>query len=172
VINSQFAGFGLNAWQNPASTPPPTLPKPIYCQPDIIEAMKRAWARTGNGTLGNEAGFVVNGTPSNYTIVDTKSGNTQGYEKTTISLPSNPSGATLALFHVHPNNSGPYPSTPNNNRLNNGKGDTGVADQYGIPFYIISNRGLALYDPTMKNDPKTKGVTMLRQNLDWTKACK
>jgi hypothetical protein len=134
--------------------------------------MERAWQRTGNGTLGTEAGFVLNGTPSAYTIVDTKSGNTQGYEKMTVNLPGNPAGATFALFHVHPSNSGPYPSTPGNNKLGNDKGDTGVADQYGITFYVISRGGLAVYDPAMKNDPKTKGMTMLRQNLDWTKQCK
>ena len=70
---------------------------------------------------------------------------------------------TFAVFHVHPNNSGPYPSTPDNNKLGNKKGDTGVADDYGIPFLVISSRGLAMYDPKMKDDPKTKGMTMLRQ---------
>jgi hypothetical protein len=159
--------------QKPTPTPTPTPPKPIYCQPDVIKAMERAWQRTGNGTAGTEAGFVLNGTPSKYQIVDTKSGNTQGYQQLTVTrnFPgiANP---TFALFHVHPSNSGPYPSTPGNNKLGNDKGDTGVADQYGIPFYVISSRGLTMYDPKMKNDPKTKGMTMLRQNLDWTKPCK
>ena len=133
--------------------------------------MERAWQRTGNGTQGTEAGFVLNGTPSNYQIVDTKSGNTQGYEKMTVNLAGS-ANPTFALFHVHPNNSGSYPSTPGNNKLGNKQGDTGVADRLNIPFYVMSNRGLAMYDPKMKNDPKTKGMTMLRQNLDWTKACK
>ncbi len=131
--------------------------------------MERAWGRTGNGTAGTEARFVLNGTASNYTIVDTKSGNTQGYEQMTVNLPGNPGGATFALFHVHPNNSSPWPSTPGNNKLGNNKGDTGEADRINVPFYVISSRGLSVYDPAMKNS-KTKGMTMLRQNLDWTKA--
>lgn len=101
----------------PTPTPTPQAQKPIYCQPDVIKAMERAWQRTSNGLKGNEAGFVTNGSLSNYSIVDTKSGNTQGYQKMSINLPGNPAGATFALFHVHPN----------------------------------------------------KGMTMLRQNLDWTK---
>jgi hypothetical protein len=133
--------------------------------------MERAWMRTGNGTSGNEAGFVLNGTPSNYKIVDTKSGNTQGYQQMTINLPGS-ADPTFALFHVHPNNSGPYPSTPGNNMLGNKEGDTGVADRVNIPYYVISSRGLTMYDPKMKNDPKTKGMTMLRQNLEWTRPCK
>jgi len=152
----------------PTPTPTPQTQKPIYCQPDVIKAMERAWQRTANGTKGTEAGFVLNGSLSNYTIVDAKSGNTQRYEKMSINLPGNPAGATFAVFHVHPNNGGGYPSTPDNNALGNKQGDTGVADQYKIPFYVISSRGLSVYDPAKKNDPN-KGMTMLRQNLDWTK---
>jgi RHS repeat-associated protein len=170
-------GGGEIAPQNPG--PDKTVPEPqgkyqtpIWCQPDVIEAMKRAWQATGNGIRGNEAGFVLNGSPSKYQIVDTKSGNTQGYDSMIINLPGNPSGATFALFHVHPNNGGQYPSTPGNNKLGNKEGDTGVADRLHIQYYVMSKSGLAMYDPMMKNDPKTKGMTMLRQNLDWTKACK
>jgi hypothetical protein len=134
--------------------------------------MKRAWSRTGNGTLGTEAGFVVNGTPGSYSIVDTKSDNTQGYQQMTITrnLPevANP---TFALFHVHPSNSGHWPSTPDNNKLGNKEGDTGVADRFNVPFYVISSSGLALYDPRTKNEAN-KGLTMVRKNLDWTKPCK
>jgi RHS repeat-associated protein len=152
----------------PTPTPTPQAQKPIYCQPDVIKAMERAWQATANGTKGTEAGFVTNGSPSNYSIVDTKSGNFQGYQKMSINLPGNPAGATFALFHVHSNDAGPNPSTPKNNRLGNNLGDTGVADKYNIPFYVISSRGLTVYDPAKKNDPN-KGITTLRQNLDWTK---
>ena len=138
--------------------------KPLHCLPSVIDAMKRAWARTGNGSLGTEAGFVLNGDYGDFGIADTKSGNTRGHQTMTINLPGS-ADPTFALFHVHPNNSGPYPSTPDNNYLGNGQGDTGVADKYGIPFYVISKSGLAMYDPT------TKMSSMLRNNLEWSKPC-
>jgi hypothetical protein len=59
--------------QNPTGPPPP--PNPIWCQPDVIAAMKQAWNQSGNGGMtlsvgqgGVEAGFNLNGTPSNYKI--------------------------------------------------------------------------------------------------------
>ena len=147
---------------------------PIYCRPDVIAAMKRAWSRTGNGTLGTEAGFVTNGTPGSYQIIETKSGNTQGHQKITI----NKDGPgvldpTFALFHVHPgtNTGSMWPSTPGNNKLDNKLGDTGIADKYNIQFYVMSRNGLTLYDPRTKNEPN-KGMTLVRENLDWTKPCK
>jgi RHS repeat-associated protein len=144
-----------------------TPQKPIYCQPDVIEAMNRAWSRTGNGTRGNEAGFVLNGTPSNYRIVDTKSGNTQNEQKMVVY------SDTFLLFHVHPNRgSTRNPSTPDNNaRGDRNFGDTIVSDRFQqrgrtIPFLVGHQTGLTMYDP------KTKQVTVLRENLDWTKPCK
>jgi RHS repeat-associated protein len=76
---------------------------PMWCQPDVNKAMERAWARTQNGTSGNEAGFVLNGTPSNYKIVDTKSGNTKDYQS--FSINNSGPDQTFLLFHVHPNRS-------------------------------------------------------------------
>jgi len=128
--------------------------------------MKRAWARTGNGTSGNEAGFVLNGTPSNYTIVDTKSANTQSMQK--MEIFSN----TFLLFHVHPNRSTRNPSTPDNNALGRrDAGDTYISDKYQaqgqtILFLVGHRTGLTMYDP------RTKTVSMLRENLDWTNKCK
>lgn len=63
-------------------------------------------------------------------------------------MPHPPPNQTFASFHVHPNLSSPYPSTPQNNYLNNGIGDTGISDKYMIPSYVISSRGLAMYDPS------------------------
>ncbi len=155
---------GLAAgWCVPPNTAPQQQQKPIYCQPDVIAAMKRAWSRTANGTLGTEAGFTVNGTPSKYSIADTKSGNTQGSQRITV----NPGGVrTLALFHVHPIRGGRNPSTPENNYLGSGEGDTGIADRLKIDIYVIHRDGLSMYDH------KTKQVTPLRDNLDWAKPCK
>ncbi|MEK6278780.1 MAG: S8 family serine peptidase [Acidobacteriota bacterium] len=137
---------------------------PIWCQPDVIKAMKTAWSRTGNGTLGTEAGFVLNGTPSNYQIVGTKSANTQGSQKITVTTTG--PNRTFAIFHVHPLRGGRNPSTPDNNYLGNAEGDTGIADRLKIDFYVMHRNGLTMYDH------KTKQTTPLRENLDWTKPCK
>lgn len=158
-----------HAPQNPG--PEKTVPDPqgkyhppLWCQPDVIKAMQGAWARTANGTSGNEAGFVLNGTPSKYKIVETKSGNTKDYQSFTI----NTSGPdqTFLLFHVHPNRSTRNPSTPGNNALGNKTGDTGVADAYNLLFLVGHRTGLTLYDP------KVGKPVDLRDNLDWLKACK
>jgi RHS repeat-associated protein len=156
--------------------PPPTQQKPIWCQQDVIDAMKRAWARTANGTKGNEAGFVLNGSPSNYSIVDTKSGNTQNEQKMTITraVPGGPP-ATFLLFHVHPNSSTRNPSTPDNNAKGSSKhGDTLIADTYQargqtILFLVGHRNGLTMYDPSK---PPGQRLTNLRENLDWTNPCK
>lgn len=141
---------------------------PVWCQPDVIEAMKRAWGRTGNGTSGNEAGFVLNGTPNNYTILDTKSGYTKNEQQMTIY------GDTFLLFHVHPNSSTRNPSTPENNARGDKKyGDTTVSDRYQgqqpprtILFLVGHRTGLTMYDP------RTKQLRNLRENLDWTNRCR
>lgn len=126
--------------------------------------MERAWARTQNGTSGNEAGFVLNGTPSNYSIVDTKSGNTKDYQSFNINTGGpNP---TFLLFHVHPNRSTRNPSTPDNNALGNNTGDTGIANRYNLLFLVGHRTGLTLYDP------KVGKPVDLRNNLDWLKAFK
>ena len=161
--------------QNPTPGPTPQQ-KPIWCQPDVIEAMKRAWARTGNGTSKNEAGFVLNGTPSNYSIVDTKSGNTQNEQKMTITpTVTGGSPSTFLLFHVHPNSDTRKPSTPQNNaRGDPNYGDTLISDSYyqrgqTILFLVGHRSGLTLYDPSK---PPNQRLTNLRENLDWTNACK
>ncbi|MFN7949555.1 MAG: hypothetical protein U0Z53_29630 [Blastocatellia bacterium] len=153
---------------NTGQTPTPTPQMPIWCQPDVIKAMNRAWAQTQNGMSGNEAGFVLNGSPSNYTIVDTKSGYTKNEQKMTVY------DDTFLLFHVHPNSSTRNPSTPENNaRGDRNSGDTTISDRFQsqqpprtILFLVGHRTGLTMYDP------RTKKNTDLRENLDWTKPCK
>jgi hypothetical protein len=74
-------------------------------------------------------------------------------------------GTTFAVFHVHPNSTTRNPSTPGNNYLGTGRGDTGIADDFNIRFYVMHAAGLTMYDPA------TKKTTVLRNNLDWTKPC-
>jgi RHS repeat-associated protein len=139
------------------STPPPP---PVYCDPNVINAMTRAWNQSSNGTSGTEGAFRLDGNPAKYDIVPQPPTNQTGSAAIRI-VP----GTTFAVFHTHPNNSGPYPSTPDNNHEGNKFGDTGVGDKYNMQMYVVSSRGLTVYDPT------TKQSSMLRNNLDWTKPC-
>jgi hypothetical protein len=77
------------------------------------------------------------------------------------------SNPTFALFHVHPNGGGIFPSTPGSNAEGNAYGDTGVADKYGFQIYVVSKDGLTMYDPKTKETSKEP----LRKGLDWTKPC-
>lgn len=54
---------------NPTPSPTPSQQKPIYCQPDVIKTMERAWRRTSNGHQGTEAGFVITETPARPVVV-------------------------------------------------------------------------------------------------------
>jgi RHS repeat-associated protein len=134
---------------------------PLYCQANVISAMKKIWAESVNGTSGAEASFNVNGNPSNYVIVFNPYTNQRGFQ--TIQL----QGTTFANFHVHPNTSTWQPSTLFNNAQGNTNGDTGVADDHNVHIYVVSRQGLGFYDPT-KGPPSVN----LRAGMDWAKACK
>jgi RHS repeat-associated protein len=134
---------------------------PIYCQPDVIAAMKRIWGQSHNGMTGNEASFRLNGSAQNYTIIPSPYTNEVNKQSLTI----NP-GKTFAVFHVHPNSSDWHPSTPTNNAEGNPFGDTGVADKYNLQMYVVSSKGLGFYDPATR-----KPAVQLRPGLDWARPC-
>jgi hypothetical protein len=124
--------------------------------------MKNIWGASASGTSGVEASFNLNGNPSNYTVQMNHFTNQRGKQSIAINNQNSPN-PTFDVFHVHPNNSGPYPSTPNDSA--DGKGDTTVGDTYGISMFVVSSRGLTVYDPG------TKKSSMLRQGFDWMKPC-
>lgn len=130
----------------------------LCCRSNVIDAMKTIWGQSGNGATGSEASF--DGTLGNYTIQIQHYTNERKKQQPTIH-----SGITFALFHVHPNNSGPKPSTPGNNAEGNPLGDTGLADKYKFDIYVVSRSGLWMYSWEQKKE------VQLRENLDWTKPC-
>jgi hypothetical protein len=161
---------------------PPINIHAIYCNPRVIQAMKDAWGLTGNGGQNvlqghsaPEAGFNLNGTPSNFTI-DSFFTNEPNQMKMPINdLGHHKSDPTFANFHVHnrghdrPNG---MPSTPENNAgENNREGDTGAFTRIyrnsgqAIQVYVMSQYGLSMFDP------KTGKSEQLRQGLDFLKPC-
>jgi hypothetical protein len=143
------------------------------CKPEVIQAMKDAWYRAGAGSTGAEAGLRVDMHVIQYRIGRNK----VGYKVEYIVVPHEYTNEqdqltveiniwTVAEFHVHPNNSGPAPSTPENNSLNSTEhGDTLVADQNMIDIYTFSTQGLYVYRW------QTKKTFLLRERLDWTLPC-
>jgi hypothetical protein len=132
---------------------------PLYCNEDVFTAMLSAWAKSANGTSGNEAGFSMGGDPISYSLIEKASDNT----KNTNTMPVVRTGTkkTFVIFHVHPNSSTKYASTPNNNALGDPeKSDTYQAAQLGARFFIMHRTGLTVYDP------KTGTNTDIANNLD------
>jgi hypothetical protein len=128
---------------------PPERAIPIYCEPDVIHAMKTAWGQSQNGKSGVEAGFRVDGSPTTYTVVPTPFTNQQMAQKMTIT------DSTFAIFHVHPDKGDPRPSD----------NDKNIGNAHGIEMFTITSRGLFLYDPA------DNATMRLRDGLDWMKPC-
>jgi RHS repeat-associated protein len=158
--------FGISAWSSffgggggSEQDLDQALPLPRYhCLSNVIKAAKDAFQRAGLGTLRTEAGFVA------YRGTDGKLGtanlpNTNQDKAISFKISEIiPAGATaVAIFHTHPTSGSS--ATPSS-------GDRAAADNINLPIYVISSRGLNVYDPS------TKQTTEVRSNLDWQKPCK
>jgi len=122
--------------------------------------MQEAWAETGNGESGAEAGFRIDADKRGGVIVPHEFTNERG-SLTTVLSP-----LTVAEFHVHPRGSGGAPSTPDNNIFGDPNlGDTKVADEHLIDIYTFNEQGLFVYRW------KTKQIIKLRDGFDWSVTC-
>src|SRR5579871_3059063 len=112
---------------------------PIYCKRDVIRAMNDIWMESRDGTSGEEAAFALNGRPQRYVIYHEPHTGQKNYQD--IYTYDN----TFAVVHVHPNGDGgirnAFPSTPDDNSMDNGLGDTGAADQGHFDMYVVSQWG-------------------------------
>ena len=114
--------------------------------PEIVAAMKTAWAQSLAGMTGFEATFRLDGNPSDYEVVVLPYTNEYMKQKIEI-IP----GRTFAVFHVHPCKAEPAPSGQ----------DKKLAHKYGLKIVTIHLRGLYEYDPV------TRKTTKLRNGIDW-----
>lgn len=137
------------------------------------------WSQSGNagqahpGSQPVEAGFNLNGTPSNYTVSGsfTNEVGKMTLHYNTLASPS----PTFANFHVHPRGFDGHngaASTPESNYEGNKRGDTGAVDaiysragNQAIQIYVMSWYGLSMYDP------KTKQTTQLVKGTGFLKGC-
>jgi RHS repeat-associated protein len=154
-IDPPATGGGGNP-QNAKPTPQQQTPE--YCLSDFIDAMKTAWAKTGNGTSGTEAGFAgikkLDGQGGSYSTTrdlpfTNEKRNVEGREH--LSFPW--SAVYQSIWHVHPR--GGPPSDV----------DQALANDKKVPIYSFGRDGLYVYKPGDTAPVK------LRDNFDWTKSC-
>jgi RHS repeat-associated protein len=123
---------------------------PIYCNAGFIKASIAAWMRAGDGLANREAGFWVTGTPGSPSFTPL-SGTNESMTITNLVVPPN----ALALVHTHPNAGVAQPSA----------GDIKNSNKSGLPFYVLSSRGLWLHNP---GSPTS---TVVRPDTSWQKPC-
>jgi hypothetical protein len=102
------------------------------CDSRVLDAMKKTWGMSANGTSGVEATFVLVGTPDKFTVVQVSFTNQQMAQSFQL-----PTGA-FAIYHVHPTKGDPRPSA----------GDQALANSKDLAVSTISSQGLFEYNPT------------------------
>lgn len=123
--------------------------------------MKKAWQRAGIGTARTEAGFIPyrgsGGKIGTANLPNTNQDKAISFKISNLI----PQGSTaVAIFHTHPNSGSATPST------GGPPSDVETANKTRLPIYVISNRGLNVYDPA------TRKTTEVRDGRDWQKRCK
>lgn len=105
---------------------------------DIHAAMLRSFQQARYGQTSLEAGFTVS---CDGTITDIPSDNQRD------ALQMHITATTIAVYHVHPNNSIPEPS----------QNDITIANKYHFLMYTMSRFGVFLYDPSTGKITKVEG---------------
>ncbi len=150
--------------QPTAPLPTPLAPPqtPVYCNPNVMNAMKLAYETAQMKTILNKAqglddpghqmegGFPVYQNGGVTTVGDIGYGPATGWD------PQNGATGASAVFHTHPNGSG-LPSTPGNTASEGGSGDTGYAIQDQVDNYVISWNGLSVAKASGPLNPPKKG---------------
>jgi predicted transcriptional regulator YdeE len=97
----------------------------------VWKAITRAFELSGSGTMNVEVGFgVIQNNDGGFETTAVTRGESGMWRAT---LPA----STVAIFHTHRNAVSPRPSEQ----------DTQEADRLQRPIYVISNRGLWVYEP-------------------------
>lgn len=112
----------------------------------IVESFRRAWRRTGNGTLSEESVvLILRMADGSYSGRDL--GSTHEHKQFTFRWHP----ATIAIVHTHPNSSSAKPQDE----------DITVANKFRVPIFTITSRGMYVYDPS------TRKTSKVMNNLDW-----
>jgi RHS repeat-associated protein len=140
------------------ATPTPTVN--LINNKAVIDAMKSAWARSGNGTRNTEAGFLVFQTDEGIRTVDLP--NTNQFDSISFNVTElkeeaklSSSARLLAVFHTHPTNRSDQPSGDKKS------GDNLAARSLSVPVYVMHRNGLSSISPA---GDRTRYIL---RNLDW-----
>lgn len=153
-IMSGGDGGETGAGSSVAQTSPP-----LYCNEQIIKAMKSAWQRSGIGTANSEAGFLAYRDQEGK-IATANLPNTNQFARISFN-PSKliPENSTLiGVFHTHPSRKGSQPSRGKD-------GDEGTAATLKVPIFVMHSQGLSSVSATGTM------ARNIRDGLDWQKKC-
>ena len=147
AMEAKFKEFGGKSDMYAAN--PPAIHQTQEQQPEwqnenVAHHMASAWKEAGAGKTGDESSFLITKDHPNVPIPLPM---THNYHKETFSLVPD----TTAIYHTHPDNSDPEPSAA----------DRKIADDHHIKMYVMSSKGLSLYDPA------TKKVTWVAEGLNY-----
>jgi RHS repeat-associated protein len=147
-----LSGLGFSPFANGGGGGP-VIPA-MYCDPNVIKAMNKAFQMTMNGMAPNhvEASFFIKMRSDGSFITTTP---VSSFESMKNTVAWDPAG--VAFGHVHPNGSNPWP-TPGP--------DTSLASRFHVPIFTFGSGGLWQFTEGDKNSIK------LRAGLTWTKPCK
>ncbi len=131
----------------------------LHCDKTVIDAMKKAWTRSGNGTRNTEAGFLVyelNGQIATVNLPNTNQSLRISFKPSELL----PTGATLlAIFHTHPTEKSDKPSA------GEAPSDKATSSKLLVPVYVMHRNGLS------RIDSNGKITERIRKNLEWLKQC-
>lgn len=114
----------------------------IRCSKAVTDAIKKAFEMSGGGTLNKEFGFAVVIDVDGSLVATRVTGGEAGIWRAAV-----PADA-VAICHTHRNAVSPRPSNQ----------DMGEADRLQILFFVISNSGLWIYEPSQSGKGRAYNV--------------
>jgi len=129
----------LNSWFAPPASGVPTNNALIEADKRLTKEFDRAWRLSAYGTNGRE-GVVLIFRMGDGSFLGKSQGFTNQYKRFTFTLASN----SIAIVHTHPSGCDPRPSPE----------DRQVADDYNVPIFTITLKGMYVYDPATRKTSK------------------
>jgi len=128
------------------SAEPRTMLESVSIDAQMIAEFRKAWMIAGSGNANIEGLVLVYRSP-NGNVISRSQGCTNEHRK--FSFKWDPD--IIAIVHSHPNKVNPEPYGE----------DLTLADRFHTPVYTITNRGMYVYDPTIRK------VKKLSDGFDW-----
>jgi proteasome lid subunit RPN8/RPN11 len=124
----------------------PTKRGPV-CSHAVDTAIKAAFAMAASGMSHKEFGFAVVATSDGSFYTTKVTGGEDGIWRASVPV------GVVAIFHTHRTGVSPRPSAD----------DVEEADRLQLPYYVISNTGLWVYEPDSRRKGKGRTYQALRR---------